>query len=248
MPAPSPCLRFAPLFLLAAGCGHSCDDHDDGGSRTVVVSEESLGEDGVEAFSTPGSTGSTTFEFGPETPPRGDGSVEFQTGADGNSGEELRFDVLDDVRLDQVTQLSYWTYVDQGSGGQAPYLILRLDWDGNGTQDDLIFFEPDYQHGYTTDVPDQGDLLVDEWQSWDALRGGWWSVNDPVFGPGADVGTLEEYLAAHANATVVPGTDGSGGLRLVVGYGAPAWNDFVGNADALEVGVLGGVTTYDFEP
>jgi hypothetical protein len=33
-----------------------------------------------------------------------------------------------------------------------------------------------------------------------------------------------------------------------VGYGAPPWTNFIGNVDALTVGVLGVATAYDFEP
>jgi hypothetical protein len=244
----------AVLASLTSGCG-DCWDHDhhhdddfDSGPRRVVVRPGTLAEAGVTPFRTVDSTGTTTFETGPASPPYGVGSVEFALGANGGGAEELRFDVLDGVLLDDVTQLSYWTYVDVGSGQQAAYLILRVDWDGNGTQDDLLFFEPDYQHGYTTDVPDQGDLVLDTWQSWDALAGGWWSLNDPAFPAGAGVDTIETYLLSHPLARVVPGTDGSGGLRLVAGYGLGAWDGFVGNADGLRVGELGDVVTFDLEP
>jgi hypothetical protein len=244
-PAP---LVAACLALALGGCG--CRHHHDdvNPSRTNEVNEQNVGQNGVTRFSTPGSTGSVTFVPGPAVPPIGEGSVEMRTGADGDSGEELRFTVLDGHPLTDVTLLDYWTFIQSGSGQQAPYLILRVDWNGDGTQDDLIFFEPEYQHGFTTDVPDQGDLVVGMWQDWDARDGGWWSLQDPAFPAGAGVDDLAAYAAAHPGATVVPGTDGSGGLRLVVGYGAPTWNDFVGNADALRVGVNGVVTTYDFEP
>jgi hypothetical protein len=237
--------------FLIAGCGGGGGDGDGGpitGSQTVTVRESTLGQNGVTEFHSAGSTGDLAFVAGPDVPPFGDGSLQMQTGADGDSGEELRFTVLDGDLLTDVSALDYWTFIQTGSGGQAPYLMLRIDWNADGLQDDLIFFEPDYQHGYTTNVPDQGDLVVGAWQSWDARQGGWWSLNDPTIAPGAGVRSLAFYAAAHPGARVVPGTDASGGLRLVVGYGAPAWNGFVGNADGLRAGTSGDNTTYDLEP
>lgn len=239
------------LALPILGCGGS--GHGSGTSNEVIesrfvrVDSTTLGRNGVSQFSTPGSTGSTSFVDGPPVPPLGVGSVELAVGADGDSGEELRFTTLDGQLLTSITSLEYWTYVQSGSGQQAPYLVLRIDWDGDNVQDDLIFFEPEYQHGYTALVPDQGDLVVGMWQSWDARQGGWWSnVDSP--NAGADVRPLATYAAAHPGARVIAGTDASGGLRLIVGYGAPPWTNFVGNADALTVGVAGVATVYDFEP
>lgn len=205
------------------------------------------GQPGMSAHSSTGSTGSITFVDGPEVPPLGFGSVEMATGADGNSGEELRFTKLDGQFLSEITSLQYWTYIATGSGQQAPYLSMRIDWDGDNVEDDRIFFEPEYQHGYTLLVPDQGDLVVGMWQSWDARQGGWWSNTDSP-AAGADVRPLAVYAAAHPNARVIPATNGSGGLRLIVGYGAPPWTNFVGNVDALTVGLAGITTVYDFEP
>ena len=214
---------------------------------TVVVAPSTIGQRGVTAFRTADSTGSTTFVTGPATPPAGDGSVQFAVGANGDGAEELRFNVLDGTALTQITQLTYWTYVQSGGGQQAPYLILRVDWNGDGTQDDLLFFEPAYQHGFTTDVPDQGALVTGLWQPWDARNGGWWSLDDPAFPAGAGVDTLAAYTTAHPGASILAGGS-QGALRLVAGYGAPAWNGFVGNADDLVVGDGAVVTTYDFEP
>jgi hypothetical protein len=236
-------------FVLLVGCGGGGGHGGGSGtsSHVVGVHPGTIGSGGVTEFHTADSTGSITFVSGPDSPPFGTGSAQMETGPNGDGGEELRFTRLDGVELTAITALDYWTFIQDGSGQQAPYLILRVDWNGDGTQDDLLFFEPEYQHGYTSNVPDQGDLLTGVWQSWDALRGGWWSVNDPTVGPAADVKTLAFYAAAHPGATVVPGTDGSGGLRVVVGYGAPTWNDFVGNVDGLRAGTAAGTTTYDFE-
>jgi hypothetical protein len=240
-------------LVLSAGCGGSGSDDDPApaptGSQIVVARSGTLATHLIVPRSTAGSTGSTTFVTGPATPPIGTGSVQFSIGSDGNSGEELRFRAFHGGRLDQITHLSYWTYTQvDGVGGQTVYLILTLDWDGDGAFDDLLFFEPEYQHGYTAIVPDQGPNLVGVWQDWNALAGGWWSINEPAHQPGANVNTIAAYLALHPNATIVPNNLNLGGVRLTAGLGAPSWDNFVGNADALAIGVNGTVYIYDFEP
>jgi hypothetical protein len=238
-------------LVVLAGCGGSSD-----GSKTVVVNYSQFNAAGVSRLSShvsppTASTGSILFVHGPGSPPIGVGSGEWRVGADGNSGEELRFDVLDGVLLSDVTKLSFFTYVQTDTSGipvVSVNLSMRVDWNGDDVEDDRIFFEPEYQHAYTVNVPDQGDLLLGVWQAWDALAGGWWSNNDPSFGPGVGVRTLADYIAAHPAAAVVTHTDGSGGTRLNAGYGSPAWDNFVGNADAFEVGILGEVVTFNLDP
>ena len=238
-------------FLVLGGCGGS-----GGGSGTIVVNRSQFGAAGVSTLSShtsppTASTGSIRFVNGPGITPLGRGSGEWRIGTDGNSGEELRFDVLDGTPLDNVVRLSFWTYVENDTSGipvVSVNLSMRVDWNGDGLEDDRIFFEPEYQHAYTFNVPDQGDLLLGVWQRWNALEGGWWSNNDPTFGPGVGVGTLAEYIAAHPGATVVTHTDGSGGTRLNAGYGAPAWDNFIGNADDLEVGTLSDLITFNLDP
>src|SRR5437762_2816175 len=97
----------------ATACG-DCRCHgpgDTNGSSFVIVRPSTVGQNGVTEFHSTGSTGSVTFVVGPAIPPYGDGSVELSTGADGNSGEELRFATLNGHLLSDVTALSYWTYV-----------------------------------------------------------------------------------------------------------------------------------------
>ena len=209
-------------------------------------------------------TASVTFEAGPPPlpPPLGEGSVELAVGTNGNSGAQVRNNEYAGTQLSDLTTLRYSTYVDNDSTNplagpdQAPYLILNVDLDGNlATTSDrtLLFFEPEYQFGYTTAVPPQGPIVMDTWQEWDALIGGWWSTTGAAgAGPGADVKPLSAIIAAYPNATIVnSGTDGlsgAGGVRIVAGFGAGAWDNFVGNADKFIIGVNGDTTTYDFDP
>ena len=194
-------------------------------------------------------TASTAFVAGPETPPLGTGSAQLSVGADGNSGAQVRYTGAAGTKVADLTALSYSTYVEQdGAGGQAPYVILNIDNDNNGTVDDQLFFEPVYQTGaYPGDpVPNQGPLVVGEWQTWNALDGGWWAVSAGTFGP--PLVTLDSYVADHPDATIVNSANGLGGVRLVAGFGAGAWDGFVGNVDNLTVATSLDSNTFVFEP
>lgn len=108
----------------------------------------------------PAGSPSVNFVFGPGTPPRGQGSVEFQVGPDGDNFAEIRQSNFSGTLLpnptpspdsspsptpppelrpirqaesNELTVLSYSTYAQSGgSGGQAPYLILNIDNNNDG--------------------------------------------------------------------------------------------------------------------
>jgi hypothetical protein len=195
-------------------------------------------------------TGQTvTFVSGPATPPLGVGSAEFNVGPIGSGAAQLRNPDYAGTLLSDLTTLKYATYVQQyGSGGQANYLILNVDYDGNATIDDLLFFEPVYQDATFFPSNPQGPLTLNTWQTWDALNGGWWSVNGTAgANPGTGVKSLSTIIAAEPNATIVnSGT--AGGVRIVAGFGAGAWDNFIGNADAFTIGISNCNTTFNFEP
>lgn len=204
------------------------------------------------------STQNVSFVPGPSTPPLGFGSAQMSVRTDGDGAAQLRNTNYAGLRLSNLTVLSYSTYVSHDesvptTGDQTPYIMLNVDRDGNGTVDDLLFFEPEYQHGYATTVPDQGDNVLNTWQSWNAFTGGWYGIDahtyDPTFGgAGSDVQPLASYLALYPNATVRNSIEGYGGVRLVAGFGALSWSNFIGNVDAFNIGVAGTTTAYDFEP
>ena len=180
-----------------------------------------------------------------ETPPAGTGSLHITPGQDGGDAAQARQPAYGGTLLSNLTALSYSTFVEvDGSGGQAPYLILNIDRTGDGVADDLLFFEPAYQTGaYAGDpVPNQGALVTDTWQTWDALAGGWW-----IGTGGPPLVTLANYIAANPTATIVNSGTGLGGVRIVTGFGAGAWDNFLGAADNFTIGVSGVNTTYDFE-
>jgi hypothetical protein len=196
------------------------------------------------------STGSQSFVPGPGTPPAGAGSLRYQIGSDGDSFETIRNPDYHDTLLSALTALSYSTYVTQdGSGGQAAYLLLNIDFNNDSTVDDQIFFEPVYQSAAYFPANPQGALTTGEWQTWDALHGGWWSVNGIAGAtPGTGVKSLAAYFAAQPTARIINSSTGVGGFRIATGCGAGAWDNFDGNADNLLVGVSGANTTYDLEP
>ena len=207
-------------------------------AATVVVSPGSLdGFTVVGNDSCGGSpTGSISFVSGPATPPLGTGSVKLTVGSNGDSYPHLQQTDYTGVSLASLTAFSYSTYVTQfGTGGQAPYIDLKIDYTGDGVADDTITFEPIYQTGAT--------VSLNTWQTWDALHGLWWSDNQggppPLF-------TLASYIAMHPTAKIA-GTS-SGGVLLAAGCGGAAWTNFVGYADNLTIAAGGTSTTYNFEP
>lgn len=178
-------------------------------------------------------TGSQQFVQGPATPPAGGGSLQQTIGVNGDSFETFRNRNHAGTRLSDLTELRYSTYVTSNNGGQATYINLLVDWDGNGSIDDQIFFEPVYS----------GTVLLNTWQTWDALAGTWWALSSG----GSSFFPLSAYITLHPGATIVNTSGGAGGVRLATGCGGAAWTNFVGYVDAFRIGVSGDVTTYDFE-
>jgi len=198
------------------------------------------------------SDGAVTLEPGPGLPPIGNGSVRLSTGTNGDGSAEIRNNGFHGVPLRNLTDLRYWTYSSENNGQQWPYIVLQIDLDGDGDVDDLLFFEPPYQtpSSGNPSLPDQGLPVLNTWQDWNALVGGWWSVQS-IGGlmPGDQVGPLSQYLALQPGATVVNSDSGLGGVRVVVGYADPT-DVFVGYVDAFSIQTrdAGITTTYNFEP
>jgi hypothetical protein len=234
------------------------------GAAAVIVSPGNLGDwqitasDGNTAPPPP----SAVFVVGPAVPPLGIGSLEFRLSPLGSDAAQARNTAFAGTPLSSLNAFSYSTYVDQnnggapGNGGQAPYIILQVDYDNNGTIDDLLFFEPLYQSATFFPSNPQGPIALDTWQTWNALAGGWYSVFGTAgSGPGSNVKPFNTFftpaLGGDADAEIVNSSpSGLGGLRLVTGFGGPVdWGNFIGNIDNVTVGVLGGPTVnYDFEP
>jgi hypothetical protein len=231
-----------------------------GADTTATVSPAGLGpwqsvvSDSTGNFVT-NTDATVSWGINPPGAPFGTGSVTLDTGTNhGDSAPQLVDQGLAGIQLAAIKTLSYSTLgtliAGPTLGGQLPYLILTLDTNNDGTADDSIVFEPLYQHGYRSDIPDQGAIQVGAWQRWNAVVGGWWSSSGTLAGatPGFGVKTLAEILAAAPNARIVQAnTIPAGGLRVVIGVrNAP--DHLVGSVDGLTIDTGTGATTYDFEP
>ncbi|OHB25103.1 MAG: hypothetical protein A2542_00395 [Parcubacteria group bacterium RIFOXYD2_FULL_52_8] len=193
--------------------------------------------------------GSSMFEAGPGVTPAGIGSLEQRIGSNGFVRQAIGQTAWSGVPLASISELRYSTYVDQpGQGGQAPYMILNVDHNGDMVVDDHLFFEPAYQNSVLTGLPLQGQVSGATWQTWDALRGGWWSEKGIAGATsGGGVRSLTAYLAAQPNARLLNNsTDNTAGLRIASGCGG-SWSGFIGNVDRVVLGnnafTLTGVAT-----
>lgn len=215
-------------------------------ATTVVVSPAHM--DGW-AFLVTSTDGKGDLVNGPSTPPLGTGSAYLFTGTHGDESAQLRNSDYAGMMLSSLTLLSYWTYASQWNGQQIPYIILNIDFEGDGAVDDMLFFEPAYQTTASgnQNLPDQGAVALDTWQYWNAAIGGWWSLNGIADAtPGTGVKPLSEYTAKQPTAKIV-NADGLGGVRLLVGY-ASATDVFEANVDKFTIGFNGAdETIYDFE-
>ncbi len=212
------------------------------GPNVVVVDENNV----TWGFFDEGGTPTSAFVMGPDTPPEGSGSANFQlsSGADGVAIGTLDHAALP---LDEITTLTYATY--QNLSPQAVALQFNIDYDdtdGDGTWQGRLVYEPSYTQTVSTGV----------WQTWDTLvatgSGNWWSTGTPIVGgaPGAqactqaDPCTWPEMLTAYPDSAIQ--ADALGALLFKAGSGWPA--GFDGNVDALRLVTSGGVdVVYDFE-
>jgi hypothetical protein len=224
---------------------------------------------------TPGDMGSWSFAFnaggpdylpcvscqngsmvtGPATPPLGTGSANLQTTpGNGDGASSIATSSLNGIALADLTALSYSTYDTQNNGQQFPYIQLNISYtndannDGPGT--DTLFFEPPYQTTATGDpsLPDQGATVMDEWQTWNALEGGWWD-NNGVANPGSGVAPLSTFLSFYDNPTIIANVPyfPNDGLAVTVGFGSPGDN-YDGYVDNVTIGINGADSTYNFDP
>lgn len=180
-------------------------------------------------------TGSGQFVDGPATPPAGEGSAEFTV--DSTGGVVLAKEGYQGVRFDDITTLEYSTY--RQSGGDALAVALQLNIDNDVTDADnawkgRLVYEP-----YHTET-----VLSNTWQTWNALEGEWWGTGALIAAacPQSNPCTTSELLTHFPNLGV------HNTLGAVVLKAGGSWaGGFVGNADALTIGVNGEDTTYDFE-
>lgn len=172
--------------------------------------------------------------------------VKFTVGADGGDAAQIRTSQFNGVKISDLTKLQYTTNVSQWVDGQVIYIIMEVDLDGvPGGDTTLLFFEPVYQDATFFPSNPQSSVALNVDQTWDALNGGWWSTTGlGGAGPGVDVKSLDDILAAYPNATV--GFSSAGAIRFVAGFGEGAWNNFVGTLDDVVIGVNGVDNVFTF--
>ncbi|HUB27948.1 MAG TPA: hypothetical protein VL992_21160 [Tepidisphaeraceae bacterium] len=201
-------------------------------------------------------SGSASF-----SPPGGAGAVNLATASGGGDGAAaVATEQFDNTLLSSITALSYSAYSVTNNGQQFPYLALSVntgavdnnsDAGASANTPDTLFFEPPYQQPTTGNpsLPDQGATVMDEWQTWNALEGGFWDNNDAIGSGGFDlVNSIQSFLALYPDAYITSsGLAGLGGLALQVGFGLPTDN-FDGYVSNLSVGINGDTTTFEFGP
>src|SRR6202020_1485943 len=96
--------------------------------------------------------------------------------------------------------------------------------------------------------PDQGATVMDEWQTWNALEGGW-GDNNGLANPGSGVEPFSTFLNYYVDPTIIvnPPYFVNDGVALTVGFASPG-DTYLGYVDNVTFGVNGANTTYDFEP
>ncbi len=181
-----------------------------------------------------------TFVTGPGTPPAGEDSV--QISVSGTQRRNLATYQFSGTPLADITELGYSTHnPSAGNGGSAnrsAYLQFNVDFDGSDTWQRRMIFLP----------ADNGTIVQDSWQAWDALDGGTalWRYSGPTW-PGTVISgttprTWNDILASYPGVRVRV-SDSWLGMRV----GEPYGDGYTENIDKFVLGTAAGVTTFDFE-
>src|SRR4051794_22185953 len=124
--------------------------------------------------------GKISFKNGPSKPPLQKGSLEFNAPINGHRRfVRMRNTGYSGLLLSEITHLGYSTFVQKADSKlDAPFIVLQVDANGDGTEDTHIVFNLKFQNPkYTkyTGVRWQGPIHMKVWQTWDALRGAWFT-------------------------------------------------------------------------
>ena len=220
-------------------------------AQTVVITPPGMATTKAEAYANPvkwffyndetdlvdNSLGS--FVVGPALPPQGTESVEISVS--GTQRRNLATYRFSGLPLANVTALGYSTYTPAGNptpANRAGYLQFNVDFNGTDTWQRRLLFLP----------KDNGTVLQDVWQSWDAFAGGTakWRYSGPTWPgttiPGATPRTFNNIVASYPGVRVRV-TDAFFGIRV----GEPYTNGFTTHLDAITVGTAVGTTVFDFD-
>jgi hypothetical protein len=197
---------------------------------------------------------SYNFVTGPANPPLGVGSLELST-VDSNGKQQHLETQQQGSAVANVDSMSYSTYRHGTSTAlpvQDPAINMEIFTSGSSGYTTLVF-EPVYNI-------DQGPVVNDTWQNWDAYNGGtaiWWSTHDLY-------DTNNVLVACNPNGALAATPACAGKLFVpfsviqtafpnatIISYGVNQGSGNPGllaNVDALSIGINGNTTTYDFEP
>jgi len=189
---------------------------------------------------------SLTFENEPANPILGKGSLEMIT-VPVQRNVRLRNTNYNNTLLSSITELSFSSFIAHRENNyDAPFVVLQVDLNGDGTTDNFLEFGPQYQTApWSTGVAsDQGTVITDSWQTWDILHGVFWLGPDIDPEHGGTVFNLAAYISQHPGAKIINDPAIGGGIRLSAGGFAPNFKCYTDN---FKIGVNGITTIYDFE-
>ena len=182
-----------------------------------------------------------SFITGPNTPPAGLGSVHVSVS--GTQRRNLATYRFSGTPLANITTLSFSTYNPSvGNGGsinRSGYLNFNVDFNGTDTWQRRLVYVPS----------DNGTVLQNTWQEWDAVDGGraLWKYSGAMWPgtvtPGSTTRTWNDILISYPGVRVRV-TDSWMGVRV----GEPYADGYTENIDAFKFGVGEDVTVFDFEP
>lgn len=182
-----------------------------------------------------------SFVMGPDTPPAGMGSVEVSVV--GTERRNLATYQFSGTPLADITTLAYSTYnPSTGNGGsdtRSGYLNFNVDFDGSDTWQRRLVFVP----------RDNGTVMQDTWQEWDAIAGGTalWRYSGatwPVTGEAGSVMKSWDTILSDYPGVRVRVTDSWLGVRV----GEPYADGYTENIDMFKFATSSMSTVWDFEP
>lgn len=241
----TPLLLLASLSLIAGASWPAS-------AQTIVVTPSSMATNLADVAAAPQSwffydddndtidNSLGAFVVGPQLPPLGTESVEISVS--GNQRRNLATYQFGGVPLASLTALRYSTYnPSAGNGGaadRAAYLQFNVDFNGTDTWQKRLVFLP----------RDNGVVVQDQWQAWDALAGGaaLWRYSGATWPGTAIAGTTARtwnaILAAYPGIRIRI-SDPWLGLRV----GEPYADGYTENLDAFTIATGAGPTVFDFD-